>query len=127
MAESKIKKPTIEEIERLGTAEGDCPSGKFVLYEKVVDKHNTKRVRVCLTPAVCDECGLDLCVVNADQLDDRAYHQLRKNEQEEIREAVAAHKTIVHRKETQRVIDEEDIPAGWLGKKRGGVLQRDVK
>ena len=33
---------------------------RFIIYAQQIDKYNILRKRVLLTPAVCDQCGLDL-------------------------------------------------------------------
>lgn len=85
---------------------------RFIITEKHIDKKSIKRNRTLMTPAVCDECGLDLVALN--KL--RKYDELTEVEQVKLKAAVQEHKRAAHDKSSAKIINEEDLPIAYLGK-----------
>lgn len=88
------------------------PKRKFIMKQIVIDKFTTKRLRVELTPSVCDVCGLDLAVVNKF----KNYAQVPDDEKPKIEKAVEKHKETVHTISEQLIVTEDRMPTAWLGR-----------
>jgi len=92
---------------------------QLVLYERsnpFNDKFTVVRKRVKLTPAVCDECGRDMCEINhrAGQLSSAEYDALSPEEQRLVRVALEKHKERFHTDSSGRVIKATDAPTSFL-------------
>lgn len=84
---------------------------KFILCYKRIDNFNTKVYRVLLTPAVCDECGLDLMKNNNIKGE---YEFLHEEAKVRIKMAVAEHKRAVHDVANKKIITEDQMPVAYL-------------
>lgn len=84
---------------------------KFITKEIVIDKYSVKRTRVELTPAVCDKCGFDVALRNG--LGE--YADMTEAMQEQVKGAIAEHKSVVHTIATDLIVDEDEVPTEWLG------------
>lgn len=92
---------------------------KLVLYERsnpFNDKFTVVRKRVKLTPAVCEECGRDMCEINhrAGQLSSADYDALTPEEQHLVRVALQKHKERFHTEISSRVITASEAPTSYL-------------
>lgn len=86
---------------------------QFVVVEKRVDKLNTRRLRIELTPAVCKYCGRD--IIEEHGL--RPYEDLDEIEQNKIQAAMDRHIKTAHGQgnTNARVIDEDELKnIKWL-------------
>lgn len=84
---------------------------KYILKEKRIDKFNTRRMRVLLTPAVCDICALDMMENNKIK---GSYEALPEEMKVKLKLAVAEHKKAVHDASTLRIITEDQLPVAYL-------------
>src|SRR5687767_3193709 len=69
----------------------DSPQKKFITKEIVIDKFNTKKFKVELTPSVCDICAFDVVATKFGN-----WHNAPQTEHKNIIKAVEEHKKIVH-------------------------------
>lgn len=86
---------------------------RFIVYEQQIDKFNIKRSRVLLTPAVCDQCGLDLAALNKV---DGEYEALDNDTKSRLRTAVVKHKKEYHTAADDLIVDEDEIPTQFLNR-----------
>lgn len=87
---------------------------KYIITTKTIDSKCNVRKRIPFTPAVCEICGFDVCEAN--NLPD--YYDMNAATQDRVREALKEHKIAAHSQATKKLIDEEELPEGWLGHKR---------
>lgn len=89
------------------------PQRKFITKEIIIDKFNTKRMQIELTPSVCDVCAFDVAAKYFG-----TWHQVPNSEREKVQKAVIEHKRIVHPLNQNLIMDEDQIPTRWLGQAR---------
>jgi predicted Zn-ribbon and HTH transcriptional regulator len=99
------------EAEEAEEAAKPADKKQFITKEIVIDKYNVKRVRIPLTPAVCDKCGFDVAARNG--LGD--YEQMSEQLKAQVAAAIKEHKDIVHTIATDLIVDEDEVPTEWLG------------
>lgn len=108
MAEKAVKKDT-------------PPATKeFVVAEKRVDKFTVLRSRIEITPAVCRQCGFDICAYN--DLGD--YYELNAESQDKAKAALQKHIEVAHAYSMGSIIREDEMPSHWLGDKQEEQLRR---
>jgi NAD-dependent DNA ligase len=87
---------------------------RFILSAKAADFSgpdgagrvtNIKRRRKLVTPAVCDECGMDF----VDKMGLSDYSSLSSGTQDDLRRRVAAHKQMVHPPENKLILTEDEL------------------
>lgn len=93
--------------------EAPAPKRQFGIYARRVDKFNTKRIRVLMTPAVCPKCRLDLIALNNLE----PWDDLDNATRQELIAGVAEHVHKVHDATEQDIIDEDQLPKQFLGPK----------
>jgi hypothetical protein len=96
---------------------------KYIIHSTRIDKHNTRRIRIELTPAVCEQCGFDFCRRN----DLGSYWDLSADMQKTCREGVQAHIEQAHSSMNASIIAHEELPGRWLGEKMEANLTRKEK
>lgn len=90
----------------------DFPKKKrFIMKEVVIDKFNTKRFRVLLTPSVCDICAFDVATKQG------GWENIAETEKEKVRKAVIEHKRVVHPLNQNLIVNEDEIAKVWLGQR----------
>lgn len=93
---------------------------KYIINSKQVDKHNIVRTRIEFTPAVCEQCGFDVCGVN----NLGSYWDLSVEEQERVKEARQKHIERAHGSMNAQILGHNELPGHWLGEKMEGDLAR---
>ncbi len=88
----------------------DKPQRRFITKEITIDKFNVKRVKLELTPSVCDICAFDVAAKRFG-----SYHNAPQNEHKTIIEAVLEHKKVAHPLNQSTIIEEDQLPKMWLG------------
>ncbi len=86
----------------------------LIISSKTVDKFNTVRKRIELTPAVCKTCGFNVCERN--DLED--YYEMDADTQKRVRDTLAAHIKVAHTQGSQHLIPKSELATRWLGKGR---------
>jgi hypothetical protein len=103
-----FNKPITTEVEE------PKPTGrKFITKQTIIDKFNTKCVRVELTPSVCDICAFDVAAKHFG-----SWYNAPETEKIKIQKAVIEHKRVVHPLNQNLIVDESEIPKTWLGQAR---------
>lgn len=85
---------------------------RYIIKSHKVDKFNTVRRRVELTPAICDMCGFDIAETN--NLGD--YYSMSETMQEQVKRGIEEHKKAYHSAHQKLIVDEDEKPTEWLGK-----------
>lgn len=97
-------------------AKEDIYDGKhFIINEKKIDKFNTIRNRIVLTPAVCEICGLDLIDNIGGEV---PYNDMTREEKDRVVQAVEKHKELMHTPHSQLIVTEDQIPTSYLGESK---------
>jgi len=86
---------------------------EFITKEIIIDKFNTKKIQIELTPSVCDICAFD---VSAKYFG--TWYQVPQDQRTKIMEAVEKHKQVVHPLNQNKIMYEDQIPTQWLGQGR---------
>ena len=89
----------------------DEPEALYIIKETIIDKYSVKRERVKITPAVCDKCGFDVSARNGLG----HYDDMSPVLQEQVRGAIAEHKSMVHTIAQDLIVKESELPTKWLG------------
>lgn len=101
--------------------EGDPGEARYVIRARQIDRFNTIRKRVRLTPAVCEVCGVDFVSINQRRLsrggEPVQYEDLSERQQEDMRALVAEHKRLHHTSADRHIIRESELPKEWLGRR----------
>ncbi len=92
---------------------------KYVLKVVRVDKFNTLRKRVLLTPAVCKYCGEDLLELRGIT---NSYFSLSELEQKQIKVALEQHQHAAHSMAELQVLSAKDMPTSWSASDRSKPL-----
>lgn len=108
---AKFESELESDAEKEEAAEEAKPVRRFITKETQIDKFNVKRTRVLLTPAICDKCGFDVAERNSLG----SYEKMSPEMQEQVKNAIAEHKSIVHTIATDLIVDEDEVPTEWLG------------
>lgn len=103
-----FNKPITTEVE-----EPKSTGRKFITKETIIDKFNSKRIRVELTPSVCDICAFDVAAKHYG-----TWHNAPMTEHSKIQKAVIEHKRVAHPMNQNLIVDESEIPKTWLGQAR---------
>jgi hypothetical protein len=87
---------------------------RYVLREKKIpgDPYNVIRTRVRITPAVCEQCALDLVELNLEP--GTRYEDLNTDLQAALRQALADHRR-THTTAEQLIVSESQVSRQWLG------------
>lgn len=88
-----------------------APEKRYVLKSVPIDKFSVKRIRVELTPSVCDLCGFDVIITNGLP----SWDNLNSDQQLRVESAIKEHKQIYHSPAEGLVISESEMPKSWLG------------
>jgi predicted Zn-ribbon and HTH transcriptional regulator len=83
----------------------------YIIKSTQIDKYSVKRERVKITPAVCDKCGFDVSIRNG--LGD--YESMSEAMRDQVKNAIAEHKTLVHTAAQDLIVSEDELPTEWLG------------
>lgn len=95
------------------------PKKQYIITNRRVDKFNTIRKRVLLSPAICRECGEDLLALNSIE---EPWEELPKSQQTALMSAMKDHELKTHSRAQALLVDEDEIAGAWLGDKRGGTI-----
>lgn len=93
---------------------------RYVLRSRVVDRFNTIRTRVLVTPAVCDVCGTDFVEVNRRKLgidSEGTYASLSPAQKDDMKALVAEHKRRVHTGADLHIATRGELAKEWLGRR----------
>jgi predicted Zn-ribbon and HTH transcriptional regulator len=83
----------------------------YITKHTQIDKFTIKAERVLITPAVCDKCGFDVSQRN--NLGN--YDEMTPIMQQQVKDAIAEHKNLVHTTAQDLVVSEDQLPTEWLG------------
>jgi hypothetical protein len=103
--------------------EQDGPA-TYVVHSKQLDRFNTVRTRVKVTPAVCDICGIDFVALNRARLgaanggvEPMDFDSLTPRQREDMAALVAEHKRLHHTSADKHIVTEAELPKEWLGRR----------
>jgi hypothetical protein len=85
---------------------------KMIIRSWIIDKFTTKKIRVELTPSVCDVCAFDIAAEKHGN-----WYGVPDSKKADVLQAVIEHKREVHPVKEDLIIDEDDMPQQWLGDK----------
>lgn len=108
-----VTKPAMSFNKPKTVTKSDKPKRKFISKETQIDKFNIKRVKIELTPSVCDVCAFDVAGKHFG-----SWHNVPEIEKEKIKKAVEEHKRVVHPLNQNLIVDEDEIPTQWLGQSK---------
>lgn len=108
-ATPSFKQPIYEETVEVEQVPG---KRKFITKQVVIDKFNTKCVRILLTPSVCDICAFDIA-----QKYYGSWDGVPEVEKTKVKKAVIEHKRVAHPLNQNLIVSEDEIPKVWLGQR----------
>lgn len=86
------------------------PKRRFIIRSQIIDKYTTKRIRIELTPSVCDVCAFD---VAAEKHKD--WYGVPEFKKADVLQAVIEHKREAHPTREDLIVNEDELPTQWLG------------
>lgn len=104
-----FNQPIQRSVESVPTKTGNGKT-KMIRKEQFIDKFNTKRTRVQLTPSTCDVCAFDVAAKKHG-----SWEGVPLDKREDVLQAVAEHKREEHTFRTDLIIEEDQMPKEWFG------------
>ena len=95
---------------------------KYIINSKRIDAFTTKRIRVRLTPAVCDVCGIDVILLGIEQgklPEESVYEKLPENVQLMLQQLIQRHKLQSHSTAENLIISKSQKSRKWLSGRNG--------
>lgn len=84
---------------------------KYIINSRQIDTHTIKRMRVKVTPAVCDVCGFDVAKLAYEQnkLATPIFSDLTPEIQTVLQQAVLKHKQVAHTAADNLIVSESQL------------------
>lgn len=102
-----FKKPIVHQ-EQL--KQGSPSKPRRITRAQIIDKFNTKRTRVKLSPSVCNVCAFDIAAAKHGDWDG-----VPERSKQDVLEALELHKKEFHPVKEDLIIFEDEMPTEWLG------------
>lgn len=94
----------------------DETEDKYIIHSKQIDTHSIKRIRVKITPAVCDICGLDILSLaySQNKVSTKNYDEISDELKTIMQNAVQNHKRKQHNLSDNLIVSKSQLPKKWL-------------
>mgnify|MGYP001569283240 CR=1 FL=1 len=87
------------------------PKRRFIIRQTIIDKFNTVRRRVLLTPSMCTRLG---CTFDAASKFG-GWENAPESQHAVMRVVLIQHDKVAHNSSEDLIVDEEDMPKEWIG------------